>query len=110
MKRPTLHFRLLTAIGSSLAISTQQQQLNAELFAAAYDLVLTSMRRMHPELDPAPGQTPEIISQQTIDHLEQLESLLGYMRNLMNDSNVPQDGAWGEAIDAADKLLGFELP
>lgn len=110
MKKQTLYFRLTTENGASLAASTENNDLNAAMWRKSDDLVRHVIRRLHPDLNPVEGLTPEVWSQATVDRFDAMEAMINRLRNLMNDADVDQDGEWGEAIDDADRLMGWEIP
>jgi hypothetical protein len=109
MKNQTLYFRLTTEDGGSLAASAGKPMDNDSLWISADSLVRSAIEYLHPDLKPVEGLTPEVWSQATMDRFDAMESMIQRLRNLMNDADVDQDGEWGEAIDDADKLMGWNI-
>ena len=107
MKKQMLYFRFTSDDGASLAASALKESDNSYLWDKSDWTVRRALTYLHEDLKPAKGLTPEVWSQDTVDRFEAMEEMIQRLRNLMNDSAVDQDGEWGEAIDAADKLLGL---
>lgn len=105
-----LNFRLLAASGSSLSASTNDPDLERELFCQTLDLVSVAFAKMHLPNVTKQDKIPEVISQTTLDRIDRLESALEACRNMMIDSDAEDDDLvddWKRAIDEAEKALGY---
>ena len=109
-----LNYRLLAASGSSLSASTNDPDLERELFCQTLDLVSVAFAKMHLPNVTKQDKIPEVISQSTLDHIERLESALEACRNLMIEFDAPSApdefgdlSEWTGAIDDAAKALGY---
>jgi PRTRC genetic system protein C len=104
-----LHYRLRDASGSSVSVSCDPDSaVEGELAEAAADVVAMAFARLLPGPVKSLGKTPEILSQSTVDHIEELEETLQAMRNLMIDHEpAVLDEHWEFVMGRADALLGL---
>ena len=94
----------------SIASSTDDPDLSAELFQATERLVMDAMEKMNWHPVQKEGRVPEVISDTTLAQIEALESALEFCRNLMIDSDAEDDDMvddWKRAIDQAADALGY---
>ena len=105
-----LNFRLTTPKHGSIAASTNDDALNAELLHATEQLVMGAMEKMNWHPVQKEGRVPEVISDATLAQIEALESALEFCRNLMIDCDAEDDDMvddWKRAIDQAAEALGY---
>ncbi|MBP9149210.1 MAG: hypothetical protein KBG00_10560 [Rhodoferax sp.] len=105
-----LNFRLTTPKYGSIAASTDDPDLSAELFQATERMVMGAMEKMNWHPVQKEGRVPEVISDTTLAKIDALESALEFCRNLMidaidNSSESLDD--WKRAIDQAADALGY---
>jgi len=105
-----LNFRLTTPKHGSIAASTTDDALNAELLQATEQLVMTAMQKMNWHPVQKEGRVPEVISDSTLAQIEALEGALEFCRNLMIDVDIEDAenaAEWTRAIDEAADALGY---
>lgn len=105
-----LNFRLTTPKSGSIAASTQDEALNAELLDATTDLVMDALRKMDWHPTEKEGRVPEVLSDATLAQIEALEAALEFCRNLLIDSSAREDDLADDierAIGMASDALGY---
>lgn len=101
-----LNYRMTMPEGGSIGMSTDDQELSAQLKKRAADFVYEAFEMGSlPFKDRELDRTPEILSDATLEHIEKLEWALESCRNALID--LPEDPRINRLIDDAADALGY---